>query len=77
MATEPKSTSHIEVVYKLTTEEFAAEHRVRPQTVRKRYAATGTYCGVAPLRLPNRRLLWPTNTVARLVAQAFGSEGKA
>lgn len=63
--------------FRLTTEEFAAQHLVQPQTVRKQYAAIGTYCGIKPLRLPNRRLLWPADTIARLAAEAFGSGDKA
>jgi hypothetical protein len=54
--------------YGLTTEQFAAQHLVKPQTVRKRYAASGSYHGVCPVRLPNRRLLWPTDSLDALLA---------
>ena len=54
--------------YGLTTDQFAAQHVVKPQTVRKRYAATGSYHGVRPLRLPNRRLLWPVDSIDSLLA---------
>lgn len=77
MTTHKPPTSHAEVLYRLTTDEFAAQRRVLPQTVRKQYAATGTYCGVAPLRMPNRRLLWPAGTIERIAAEAFGSGGEA
>lgn len=58
--------------YRLTTEEFATQHLVQAQTVRKLYAVTGSYHGVSPLRLPNRRLLWPADSIDRLAANAFG-----
>lgn len=54
--------------FRLTTEEFAAQHLVQPQTVRKQYAAIGAYCGIKPLRLPNRRLLWPADTIKQIAA---------
>lgn len=54
--------------YRLSTEEFAAQHLVLAQTVRKQYAATGSYFGVRPLQLPNRKLLWPANSIERLLA---------
>lgn len=43
----------------LTTDEFAAQRRVLPQSVRKRYCLTGSYFGVRPVKQPNGRLLWP------------------
>ena len=52
--------------FRLSTAEFAEQQLVQPQTVRKRYSLTGSYHGVRPLRLPNRRLLWPDNTIANL-----------
>lgn len=63
--------------YRLSTEEFAAQHLVQPQTVRKQYAAVGAYCGIKPLRLPNRRLLWPADTIARLAAEMSCSGDQA
>lgn len=51
----------------LSTEEFAAALAVEPQSVRKRYSETGSYHGVRPTKLPNRRLLWPVPAVRRLL----------
>jgi hypothetical protein len=51
----------------LSTEEFAAVLAVEPQSVRKRYSETGSYHGVRPTKLPNRRLLWPVEAVKRLL----------
>ena len=42
-----------------STEAFAALNQVKPQTVRKRYCQTGSYFGVIPEKLANRRLVWP------------------
>ena len=41
------------------TEEFAELNGVKAQSVRKRYSQTGSYFGVRPLKLANRRLKWP------------------
>lgn len=51
----------------LTTEEFAAALVVEPQSVRRRYSETGSYHGVRPTKLPNRRLLWPVVAVRQLL----------
>ena len=56
--------------FQLTTEEFATQHLVDPQTVRKRLSSHGSYFGVKPLRLPNRRLLWPADSIATLIAES-------
>ena len=60
--------------YRLTTDELASQHRVQPQTIRKHYAVNGTYHGITPLRLPNRRLLWPDDTIDQLLAANRKSE---
>ena len=44
--------------HNLTTNEYAAENLVKPQTVRKRYSQTGSYFGDVPVKLPNGRLQW-------------------
>lgn len=51
----------------LSTEEFAAVLAVEPQSVRKRYSETGSYHGVRPTKLPNRRVIWPVDAVKRLL----------
>ncbi|WP_081077359.1 DNA-binding protein [Burkholderia pseudomultivorans] len=50
-----------------TTEEFAAEICCRADSIRKRYSQTGSYHGVRPEKLPNRRLLWPADAVEQLI----------
>ncbi|WP_247392347.1 hypothetical protein Q2T91_16490 [Ralstonia pseudosolanacearum] len=51
----------------LSTDEFAAVLGVEPQSVRKRHSLDGHYQGIRPTKLPNRRLLWPTEEVRRLL----------
>jgi hypothetical protein len=43
----------------LTTEEFAQGLGVKAPTVRRGLCVNGHYLGVRPIKLPNRRLLWP------------------
>jgi hypothetical protein len=45
--------------YRLTTEQFAARHGIKAQSLRARLSRTGHYFGVRPLRLASRRTLWP------------------
>lgn len=51
----------------LTTEELSAELGIGPQSIRKRYSQTGSYFGLRPVKLPNRRLLWPPNPLEKLL----------
>lgn len=45
--------------------------------IRVRLCKTGSYFGVRPKRLPNGRLLWPEDTLERLLAAADGTEDGA
>lgn len=51
----------------LSTDEVAAVLAVDPQSVRKRYSQEGSYHGIRPTKLPNRRVLWPAEAVKRLL----------
>jgi hypothetical protein len=42
-----------------STEQFAAKHLVKPQSVLSRVCRTGHYFGVRPTKLQNGRLAWP------------------
>lgn len=57
--------------YNLTTKQLAALLNVKDQTVRKAYSAKGHYCGLKPLKLPNRFLLWPDDARERLLSDAL------
>lgn len=59
---EPSMTRNPEVDdsrYRLSTETFAEQNLVKASTVIKRVCITGSYHGVRPCKLANRRLLWP------------------
>lgn len=43
----------------LSTAEFAALNHVKPHSVRQRLCETASFYGVRPLKMANRRLLWP------------------
>lgn len=53
----------------LTTEEFATKLGLNAQSIRKRYSQTGSYFQVRPVKLPNRRLLWPADALDQLIKQ--------
>lgn len=54
----------------LTTDELAERLHVRPQSIRKRYSQTGAYFSVRPVKMPNRRLMWPANAIEQLMGAA-------
>lgn len=68
----PIHPSTITTIRRLTTEEFAAAISLKAQSIRKRYSLTGSYHGVRPIKLPNRRLLWPADAF-----EALANQGKA
>ncbi|WP_334032931.1 hypothetical protein [Burkholderia gladioli] len=49
----------------VSTEVFASNNHVQPQTPRKQYCLTGSYFGVVPTKLANGRLLWPDVIVTK------------
>lgn len=52
---------------RLTTEQVAHVFGIEPQTVRKRWSQTGSYFGLKPIKLPNRRLMWSADAVAKFL----------
>lgn len=50
----------------LTTQELAHGIGIKPGSIRKRYSETGAYYCLRPIKLPNRRLLWPVDAIAQL-----------
>lgn len=58
----------------ITTEKLADQLFLQPQSIRKRYSATGTYHGVRPVKLPNRRLMWPADAVEQLAKEASNDD---
>ncbi|WP_236872640.1 helix-turn-helix transcriptional regulator [Burkholderia pseudomallei] len=51
----------------LTTDELAALLGIQAQSVRKRYCETGSYFGLRPIKLPNRRLKWDASAVEKFL----------
>ena len=51
----------------LTTGELALGLGMSAQSIRKRYSQTGSYFQLQPIKLPNRRLLWPADSVEHLI----------
>lgn len=51
----------------LSTEELASALDMEAQSIRKRLSQTGSYFGVKPARLPNRKLLWPADALEQLI----------
>lgn len=45
--------------FPLSTREFAALNQVQAASVISRLSKFGTYHGIRPVRLANKRLLWP------------------
>lgn len=58
-------TSH---AAKLRTAEAAKFLKIQPATMRRAYCVDGQYCGLVPLKMPNRLLLWDAAEVERLLA---------
>ncbi|TCK97141.1 hypothetical protein [Paraburkholderia sp. BL9I2N2] len=52
----------------VSTDELAAILAIAPQSIRKRYSSDGSYLGIRPTKLPNRRLLWPVADIKRLLS---------
>jgi len=50
----------------LTTAALAQRLGLQPQTLRAAVCRQGNYFGITPGRLPNGRLLWPSDSFERL-----------
>ena len=46
-----------------TTEALALMAGLKPQTLRAALSRKGHWCGIQPIKLPNRLLLWPADRV--------------
>jgi hypothetical protein len=52
-----------------TTQEFADRVRLQAVSVRSTLSRQGHVCGVVPVKLPNRRVLWPVEKVEALLRE--------
>lgn len=50
-----------------TTEALALMAGLKPQTLRASLCRRGHWCGIQPVKLPNRLLLWPAAQVDALL----------
>ena len=60
----------------ITTEFLARSIGVKPESIRVRLCRTGSFHGLVPHKLPTGRLLWPMDSVERLI-EAGRSKRKA
>ncbi len=51
----------------MTTEELASKLGLQAHTLRSVLCRSGSYYGLKPKKLPNRRLLWPDDAFDQLV----------
>ena len=61
----------------LTTQELADAIGVRPNTIRVSLCQKGHYFGLRPHKLPNRFLMWPEDSVERLLATRLNERAVA
>lgn len=54
----------------MSTNEFASECKVQPNTIRVGLCTNGHYLGIRPKKMPNGRLMWPADEVQQLLAEA-------
>jgi len=62
-----KHLSELEKFEQLPTKNIAPHLGIQGQTMRRAYCVDGHYLGVVPTKLPNRRLLWPTEPFRRIL----------
>lgn len=56
-----------------TTAALAQRLGLQPQTLRASVCKHGNYFGITPSRLPNGRLLWPSDSFERLTTAQVSS----
>jgi hypothetical protein len=59
---------HTEMQTRYSTEVLAEHLNIKPQTIRAALCRDGHYLGLRPIKLPNRRLLWPADAVIALLS---------
>jgi hypothetical protein len=50
----------------MNTEQLAAALGLKPASIRVRFCNTGSYYCLRPVKLPNRRLMWPADSIEQL-----------
>lgn len=54
----------------MSTEQLAAALGIKPQSIRTRFCITGSYFCLRPIKMPNRRLMWPRDSLEQLKGSA-------
>lgn len=67
MTTTTQRTDYASILRTYTTEDAARILHVRPQTLRASLCRAGHYCGIRPVKLPNRMLAWPADQIDALL----------
>ena len=57
----------VHIMERFTTETLAQRLGLKPHTLRAAYCRTGSYFGIKPTKFPNGRLLWPADSIERLM----------
>jgi len=60
-------TINTDIEYGISTKELAKLSLTTPETIRVRLCKTGSYFGIRPKKLPNGRLLWPSDSLSLLL----------
>lgn len=63
IATDPAKAGK----YNSTTPEIARGLRIQPHALHASLCRRGHYFGIVPIKAPNGRLLWPDDTLDRLL----------
>lgn len=50
----------------MNTNQLAAALNIKAKSIHRRYSETGAYYCLRPIKLPNRQLLWPADSIAQL-----------
>lgn len=58
------------------THELACKAKLKPQSLRAALCRDGHWCGIRPVKLPNRRLMWPSAEVDALLNGRAMTEGE-
>lgn len=59
---------HTDTPRDYSTEELGALSKNKPTSIRSAYSRQGHWLGLKPVKLPNRRLLWPADAVHRVLS---------
>ncbi|HCN70871.1 MAG TPA: DNA-binding protein [Pusillimonas sp.] len=53
----------------ISTKAYAELVGMKPDSLRVALYRSGHWCGIQPVKLPNKRLLWPADSVDQLIGR--------